>query len=103
MQALTVTTFSNEQSGTGATTKRIALGASKVYPSRNYPLAVLDSGGVQILVSSRSYADSIYSAFGITSSSDGLCKFASAIGIGVRTEIELTANQIVCVVLSSSL
>ncbi|OXG13527.1 endopeptidase [Cryptococcus neoformans Ze90-1] len=72
MQALTVTTFSDEQNGEGATTKRIALGASKVYPSKNFPLAVLDSGGVQILVSSRSYADSIYSAFGITASSDGL-------------------------------
>lgn len=103
MQALTVTTFSDEQNGEGATTKRIALGASKVYPSKNFPLAVLDSGGVQILVSSRSYADSIYSAFGITASSDGLCKFILAIGAWVRTEIELTANQIACVVLSSLL
>lgn len=103
MQALTITRFSSEQSGTGETTKSIALGSSKVYPSKNYPLAVLDSGGVQILVSSRSYADSIYSAFGITASSDGLCKFTSAMRAGVKTEIALMANQIACLVLSSLL
>ncbi|ODO01903.1 hypothetical protein L198_02632 [Cryptococcus wingfieldii CBS 7118] len=72
IQSLSVTTWSDEKSGTGATTSKVALGNSKVYSTKGSPLAVLDSGGVQILVGSRNYAEQIYGAIGVSMSSDGL-------------------------------
>ncbi|ODN97025.1 hypothetical protein I350_08003 [Cryptococcus amylolentus CBS 6273] len=72
IQSLSVTTWSDEKSGTGATTTKVALGNSKVYSTKGSPLAVLDSGGVQILVGSWSYAEQIYGAIGVLMSSDGL-------------------------------
>ncbi|WVQ76421.1 hypothetical protein IAR50_006088 [Cryptococcus sp. DSM 104548] len=72
IQSLSVTTWSDEQSGTGATTTKVALGSSQVYPTKGSPLAVFDSGGVQILVGSQTYAEQIYGAIGVSMSSDGL-------------------------------
>ncbi|WVQ80478.1 hypothetical protein IAT38_002583 [Cryptococcus sp. DSM 104549] len=72
MQGVSVTTWDNQEQGTGPTTKNVTLGTSMVYPSKSSPLAVLDSGGVQILVAYRQYADAIYGAMGIGMSSDGL-------------------------------
>ncbi|ORY31937.1 aspartic peptidase domain-containing protein [Naematelia encephala] len=71
IQGVSATTWADEQSGTGPTTQNVTLGPSLVDTSKTTPLAVLDSGGVQILMGSRSYANSIYSAFGISQSSDG--------------------------------
>ncbi|WWD22304.1 hypothetical protein CI109_106795 [Kwoniella shandongensis] len=72
MQSVSVTTWGNAQTGTDPTTKTVPLGASRVYASKSSPLAVLDSGGVQILVGYRPYADAIYSALGVSMSPDGL-------------------------------
>ncbi|KAK8845361.1 hypothetical protein IAR55_006074 [Kwoniella newhampshirensis] len=72
MQSVSVTTWDNAQQGAGPTSKIVPLGPSKVYASKSSPLAVLDSGGVQILVGHRPYADAIYSAMGVGMSSDGL-------------------------------
>jgi hypothetical protein len=55
----------------------VPLGASRVDGSRTTPLAVLDSGGVQILVGYKPFVDAIYAAYGITASSDGNCKWRS--------------------------
>lgn len=74
LQSITATTWSNAQHGEGATTKGVVLGASQVDSSTASPLAVLDSGGVPILVGYKPYADAIYAAYGISASSDGLCE-----------------------------
>lgn len=71
---ITATTWADEEDGEGPTDINVPLGPSFAESSRTSPLAVLDSGGVPILVSRRSYADAIYSAFGISASSDGLCE-----------------------------
>jgi hypothetical protein len=68
------TTWDDTQRGTGPTVKNITLGGSTVVTSRSQPLAVMDSGGVAILVGHKPYADAIYSAYGITASPDGYCK-----------------------------
>lgn len=72
MQTVSVTTWGNAEAGSDPKTTAVTLGSSQVYASKSSPLAVLDSGGVQILVGYRPYADAIYSAMGISMSSDGL-------------------------------
>lgn len=74
LQSITVTTWSDPQRGGGITTTNVLLGPSQSDPGRSSPLAVLDSGGVSILVGYKAYADVIYSAYGISASSDGLCE-----------------------------
>ena len=64
LQGIIATTFANQQTGQGVTT-------------RNTPLAVLDSGGVAILAGYKPWVDSIYAAFGVSASSDGLCEWQS--------------------------
>ncbi|WWC85607.1 uncharacterized protein L201_000471 [Kwoniella dendrophila CBS 6074] len=71
LQGLSVTTWSDAEHGQGPTTLNVTLGPSQVYPAKSMPLAVLDSGGVQILTGYRQYADQIYNAMGISMSSDG--------------------------------
>lgn len=71
---ITATTFDDPEDGEGPKNVTIPLGPSFADTSRTSPLAVLDSGGVQVLVSRRSYADSIYAAFGVSASGDGLCE-----------------------------
>ncbi len=83
--AITVDTYSNPQAGTGLTSTSVVLGASQVNSQKSTPLAVLDSGGVQILVGYRPFADAIYSAAGISMSSDGYCKL-----ISLRFDFSLT-------------
>ncbi|WVQ93869.1 hypothetical protein IAU59_000947 [Kwoniella sp. CBS 9459] len=87
LQGVSVTTWDDQEHGTGATVTNITLGASQVYPSRSTPLAVLDSGGVQILTGRRQYADAIYSALGISMSADGFyrmpCKQQVAITFSI--------------------
>ena len=75
LTGISATNWADPEGGTGSTTTNIPLGPSFAESGSSSPLAVLDSGGVQILVSRRSYANSIYSAFGITASSDGLCEY----------------------------
>jgi len=67
-------TFSNAAAGQGPTSKNITLGRSLSDPVQAHPMAVLDSGGVQILVGSRTYADAIYGAYGISADADGKCE-----------------------------
>jgi hypothetical protein len=38
------------------------------------PVAVLDSGGVAVLVGYKPYTDALYAAYGISASSDGYCE-----------------------------
>lgn len=78
LTGVSATTWSDPENGQGSTVTNIPLGPSFAESSSTSPLAVLDSGGVQILVSRRGYADSIYSAFGVSASSDGLCKCSSS-------------------------
>ncbi|WWC57905.1 uncharacterized protein I303_100440 [Kwoniella dejecticola CBS 10117] len=72
IQGVSITTFGDQENGTGASTTNITLGPSQVYATKSTPLAVLDSGGVPILTGYRQYADLIYNAAGISMSSDGL-------------------------------
>ena len=74
LQGITATIWDDAADGEGAKNVSIPLGPSFVETSRSTPLAVLDSGGVQILVGRKAYADSIYSAFGVSASGDGLCE-----------------------------
>jgi hypothetical protein len=78
LTGISATTWSDPENGGGPTVTNVPLGPSFAESSSTSPLAVLDSGGVQILVSRRGYADSIYSAFGVSASSDGLCKYFSS-------------------------
>ncbi|WVW81569.1 hypothetical protein I302_103564 [Kwoniella bestiolae CBS 10118] len=71
IQGVSVTTWDDQENGTGPTITNVTLGPSQVYATRPSPLAVLDSGGVQILTGYRQYADAIYSAMGVSMSSDG--------------------------------
>lgn len=74
LSGVSATTWSDQENGNGPTVIKVPLGPSFAESTSSSPLAVLDSGGVQILVSRRSYADSLYGAYGITASSDGLCE-----------------------------
>ncbi|RSH79075.1 uncharacterized protein EHS24_002007 [Apiotrichum porosum] len=72
VDGISATTFNNAQQGTGSSTQNITLGPSIVDTSQTEPLAVLDSGGVAILVGYKPYADALYAAYNIVASSDGL-------------------------------
>ena len=74
VDAVSITKWQDAQHGSGATSTNVTLGASVSDPDKTSPLMVLDSGGVQILVATQAYADSIYSQWGISASSDGLCE-----------------------------
>lgn len=74
LQGISATTWTDEEKGTGPTAKNITLGLSQVDSGSSTPLAVLDSGGVAILVGYKQWIDSIYGAYGIQSSADGLCE-----------------------------
>ena len=74
LESMSATTWSDAQNGVGNTTTALSLGASLVDTSKGSPIAVLDSGGMQILVGSKTYADTIYGAYGVSASSDGLCE-----------------------------
>jgi hypothetical protein len=74
---ITATNWTDAQVGTGPSPKTVTLGGSTVVTSRSQPLAVMDSGGVAILVGHKPYADAIYAAYGISASPDGYCKFSS--------------------------
>ena len=73
LQGISASTWSDPQHGDGLNTTNIILGGSQVDSARSTPLAVLDSGGVPILVGYKAYADAIYAVYGITASSDGFC------------------------------
>lgn len=75
LQGITATTYTDAQYGSGPSLKTITLGGSQVITSRSQPIAVMDSGGVAILVGHKPYADAIYAAYGISASSDGYCEF----------------------------
>jgi hypothetical protein len=74
LQGISAISWTDEKDGTGATTANITLGPSQVDSSRPTPLAVLDSGGVAILAGYKPWVDAIYGSYGISASSDGLCK-----------------------------
>lgn len=69
------TKFSNAAAGTGASRQTIKLSPSVTDTKQPAPLAILDSGGVAILVADKSYADALYGAYGITADSDGYCEY----------------------------
>jgi hypothetical protein len=73
LQGVSSTVWSDAQYGTGPTTTNITLAGSQIV-SKSSPVAVLDSGGVAILVGYKPYADALYAAYGISASSDGLCE-----------------------------
>lgn len=74
VDAIHYTTFGEPKDGSGATSASIPLGRSETSANTTTPLAVLDSGGLPILVGNKTLIDSIYGAFGIQASSDGICK-----------------------------
>lgn len=74
LSGVSATTWSDPENGVGPTVTNVPLGPSFAESGTSSPLAVLDSGGVQILVSRRAYADSLYGAYGVSASSDGLCE-----------------------------
>ena len=85
IQGISFTTWSSPKDGTGPTTQSLVLGPSQT-DSQSLPLAVLDSGGVQILVGYQSFVDTIYSAIGVQASSDGVYRMPCT------TQIALTFN-----------
>ena len=76
LQGIRATQWSDQAQGVGASVTNIQLGPSIAVPSRNQPLAVLDSGGVAILVGNLAYANAIYAPWGVTAGSDGLCELS---------------------------
>ena len=74
LQGMRATKWADQAQGQGGSTETIQLGPSIAVPSRSLPLAVLDSGGVAILVGNQAYADAIYAPWGVSAGSDGLCK-----------------------------
>ena len=74
IQSISAMTWSDPQHASGMNTTMIELGPSQVDAAKSSPLAVLDSGGVAILVGYKPYADAIYAAYGISASSDGYCE-----------------------------
>ena len=75
LDAITVTTWSDQAKGQGASEQSITLGSSQIDSSKSTPMAVLDSGGVSILSGYKPWIDAIYTAMGVNSvSSDGNCK-----------------------------
>jgi len=51
------------------------LGSSQVDSGSSSPLAVLDSGGVAILVGYKQWTDQIYGKYNVKASADGLCEW----------------------------
>nr|ODN86690.1 hypothetical protein L203_03938 [Cryptococcus depauperatus CBS 7841] len=88
LRSLSVTTWNNEQAGTGQKTVEVPIGGSFVFSNNGPPLAVLDSGGVQILVGSRNYADVIYGAYGIQMSPDGFYRMPCTKQIALTFNID---------------
>ena len=76
LQGIRATKWADQADGQGPDVQTIQLGPSIAVPSRSQPLAVLDSGGVAILVGNQAYADAIYAPWGITAGPDGLCESA---------------------------
>lgn len=74
MDGLKTVIFNDPKNGIGPTVKSIPLGATGTDADSTTPIAVLDSGGVGILASSRTWLDSIYGAFGVKASDDGKCE-----------------------------
>lgn len=74
VDAIKHTSFGNEKDGSQPTTTSISLGRSATSANTTTPLAVLDSGGLAILVSNKTLLDSIYGAYNIQPGSDGICK-----------------------------
>lgn len=75
LQGISATTWTNQADGTGATTSIIPLGSSQVDSGSSSPLAVLDSGGVAILVGYKQWTDQIYGKYNVKASADGLCEW----------------------------
>lgn len=84
VSAVSALKFDNAQAGTGMSAKTITLGASQAVTGKAQPIAVLDSGGVEILMGYKPYVDAIYAAFGVSASSDGLCESCCTRGRGAK-------------------
>lgn len=76
LQGIIATTWADQRAGLGATQRNITLGSSQTSSGGSTPLAVLDSGGVQILVGHQPWVDAIYGAYGVQASSDGNCELS---------------------------
>lgn len=75
LDGIKTTIFDDTKNGVGPTTQSIPLGSTQTDANNTTPLAILDSGGVAILVGSRPWLDSIYGAYKIKASADGLCAY----------------------------
>jgi hypothetical protein len=75
LQGITAFTWPSGQapSNTSSTSTTIKLPSSSV-TGQSYPVAVLDSGGYQVLMGDKSVVDAIYAVFGGSQASDGNCK-----------------------------
>lgn len=67
-------TWDDQAQGKGHKERAVQLGPSIAVPSRGQPLAVLDSGGVAVLVGNLAYANAIYEPYGVSAGADGLCE-----------------------------
>ncbi|CAK9782412.1 acid protease [Cutaneotrichosporon oleaginosum] len=65
------TFFNDPKNGVGPTTRSIPLGSTRTDANSTSPVAVLDSGGVGILVNDRNMLAAIYGPFGVEPDADG--------------------------------
>ncbi|BEJ17922.1 hypothetical protein CspHIS471_0701990 [Cutaneotrichosporon sp. HIS471] len=71
LESIHATFFDDPKNGIGPTTQPIPLGSTRTDANSTTPVAVLDSGGVGILVNNLDMLNAIYGAFGVKADSDG--------------------------------
>jgi hypothetical protein len=74
LESIQATFFDDPKNGVGPTTRPIPLGSTRTDANSTTPVAVLDSGGVGILVNNRDMLNAIYGAFGVAADDDGKCE-----------------------------
>lgn len=102
LQGITTFTWPSGQapSNTSATSTNIRLPSSSV-TGQSYPVAVLDSGGYQVLMGDKSLVDAIYAVFGGSQASDGNCRSIKPMCVSIH--IDMPTAQITFVVTYHSL
>lgn len=78
LESIQATFFNDPKNGVGPTTRPIPLGSTRTDANSTTPVAVLDSGGVGILVNNRDMLSAIYGAFGVEADDDGKCECLGA-------------------------
>lgn len=71
LESIHATFYDDPQNGIGPTTQPIPLGSTRTDANSTVPVAVLDSGGVGILVNNQDMLKAIYGAFGVQADNDG--------------------------------